>query len=124
MNKELESFERIKNYQIVVNAEKDEVKTISELLPSSCNEVETALKNYEELNKDYSIVVNEKIALGVMYVKEHKIVGIIKNKGIDILKLKECAKCKTPDEYNKRTGYFYHKDLDQEEFDLAKEILL
>lgn len=58
MNKELESFERIKNYQIVVNAEKDEVKTISELLPSSCNEVETALKQAQEDKKMLDIFKN------------------------------------------------------------------
>ena len=82
MSKELKSFDRIKNYQVIVNVEKDEVKTISELLPSSCNEVETALKDlswYKEQLKDFDIKENQLRETFIVY----------KNYQADQKKLKE-----------------------------------
>ncbi len=56
--------------------------------------------------------------------RELKALEIIRDKGVDILKLKECKRCKLPNEYNTRSCYSYHKELTQEEFDLLKEIML
>lgn len=56
MTKELKALERIGNYQVVTDYEKDEVKTIKELLPSSYEVVETALKRLEKIDKRDSVI--------------------------------------------------------------------
>lgn len=62
MSKELKSLERIENYQVVIDIEKDKTATIKELLPSSCETLETALKDYELLKQTKIIVADKKIS--------------------------------------------------------------
>lgn len=51
--------------------------------------------------------------------KELKALEIIKNKGVDIIELKNCRKAKTYNENTKRT---YCEEYTDEEFDLLKEV--
>ena len=110
MSKELESFDRIKNYQVIVDAEKDEVKTISELLPSSCNEVETALKKQEQ----------DQIKLKALEV-------ILKR---DFVDLKLLRRCRSHYEYNRQVAIRYESRgmdialLQEDDFEILKKAML
>ena len=135
ISKELKSFDRIKNYQILVNVEKDEVKTISELLPSSCNEVETALKELEYLkevkNMDDFYKKNNAIIDYELIGKKLKAFEIIKKKGLSVNDIAFIRNKESWETYIETMKQLYYGDehLDkvlktQEEYDLLKEVLL
>ena len=108
-------------YEILESAHKDfdDIKDICNSYNIEFNlpNIREALFTFAQLKGEYGTNWNN-------YNKKLKALEIIKEKGVDILKLKECKRCKKPDEYNKRTSYSYHKMLTQEEFDLLKEVLL
>ena len=114
MSEELESFNRIKNFQVVVDYEKDEVKTIYELLPASCKKVETALKELEvkrEVIGDILTGDDEKKLKAFEIIKK-------KNVKIDVLKYQSDVVF-----YNMAV-FEKEEILTQEEYDLLKEVLL
>lgn len=124
MSKELtplESFERIKN----ITYDRTDLYGIEEYR-KSLDIIETALKEKENIEKTINELFSEngKVITTIDIKKQLKAFEIIKDKGVDVLKLKECKRCKKPDEYNKRTCYSYHNELTQEEYDLLKEVLL
>lgn len=83
MSKELKSLERIENYQVVIDIEKDKTATIKELLHSSCETLETALKDYETMKE---IRYTSQFDLKQVN-KEHKALEIISKKGVKLGKI-------------------------------------
>lgn len=110
MTKELKALERIGNYQVVTDYEKDEVKTIKELLPNSYEVVETALKRLEnhEQNEDFN-----KDVLNYAFLNEQD--KIKKLKALEIIK--EIDK-------NALLQFISVCVKDQDKYDLLKEALL
>lgn len=110
MTKELEAFEEIKKYLVNLKFH---------FLEEELDTIETALKNYQKLSKDYSIVVDEKIELAVMCAKEHEALRIIVEKDVNLADIRCCA---TVEQYNvKENGNI---PLTRKEFNLLKEVTL
>lgn len=129
MTKELEALEEIGNHKIKydVNIKYDNgdetqrsFETIKDMFPNQFALIETTLKDFEKLNKDYSRVVNEKIELCIKCVKEYRALEIIKNKNVDILRIKITQNV---EQYNTRKIKGC-RNLTKEEYELLKEILL
>ena len=126
MSKELKSLERIENYQVVVDIEKDKTSTIKELLPNSCKTLETALKRLETLEE-------EKQSFDRQLEKKLKALEIIKEKGCSYIEKALIVSCKNYKEYcfEMNSGRVYLSEYErwatiktQEEYDLLKEVLL
>jgi hypothetical protein len=107
MSKELECFKRIKKYSIIVDYEKDIVKSIEELLPNSCREVEQALLKAQEKED------------------KAKAFNLINNKNVDIKLLKWAYP--SVEAYNvkvrEQKDYWWREELTKEEFELLKRWL-
>lgn len=144
INKELKAFNRIKNFQVVVDYEKDEVKTICELLPFSCKKVENALNdNYFyfymvakickylniDINLHRDLIETENEILNTILKNENKLkaLEIIANiaKHTFHFRLKERQNFGEDE-----TSYYLIIDnceyrlKDKEQYDLLKEVLL
>ena len=130
MNKGLEALEKL-NHTICLNLDNKtlvfgldkydncDCKDIYEF--SKCYEfIETALKNYEKLNHDYSIVVDEKVSMACEYAKKLKALEIIKNKVFPLCYVKS----HTWEQYRNSCFSKEKNALTQEEYDLLKEVLL
>lgn len=101
--------------------------------------IEIALKDYEKLQEEYKDFesIHEEIArhYNVLYkerlvwLKEHRVLNIIKDKNVNISILKDTD---SVEEYNQislyATKYSNHysfcKQLNQQEYDLLKEVML
>lgn len=141
MSKELKSFNRIKNFQVVVDYEKDEVKTINELLPASCNAVETALNDNHfyfymvakickylniDINLHRDLIETENEILNTIVKNEHKL------KALEIIKENKVGGLSLIWDIHKEMWFVYMSGFDfpimygneKEEYDLLKEVLL
>lgn len=114
MSKELEALNFINNFLISQTTD----TPIHKELCNACDLLRTTLKNYEKLNHDYSIVVDEKASMACEYAKKLKALEIIKEKKVDIRYLLDCRF----QHYNLLVEE--DEELTKEEYDLLKEELL
>lgn len=111
MSKSLEALERLRNTLLAEGYWQDILQDVSI--------IEKELKRLEEID-DILNTGGGIWATNGPVGKELKAIKIIKEKGIDIIALKECKKAKTYNENTKRT---YCEEYTEEEYDLLKEVL-
>ncbi len=132
MSKELEAFYKVKDKLIKVEGKTIYGSIIDltnlDIIENALNQLEELEKEYDNdikgLYEDYLDISKNYAELNEKYQELEKVLKIIKEKGVDIFKLKECKRCKLPKEYNMRSCYSRHKEITQDEFDLFKRVLL
>ena len=124
MSKELEALENIKHYDTRVGLHEDDYKII-----------ETALKDYEHSQQQRELYFKQAKELKELYKEELKNTAYYNNlalkykKALEIIKEKEVdigwlKRAKDLHEYNSGMGINSYSALNQEEYELLKEILL
>ena len=148
MSKELEALERILNYWVVFDEEKDDCKQIKDILPKSSQIVETALKEKETQDGVLKILkeiiefgqvlphieTNKDNGFDIMYAVGINIQRNIENKERELLRQwiletcfpKELKALEIIKEIDKNALLQFISVCvkDQEEYDLLKEVLL
>lgn len=133
--KELKSLERIENYQVVVDIEKDKTATIKELLPSSCGIIENALKRIPELEKEiadtheaYTMAIEKHIKDENEYIQWVQEGGYDKKEVEAFQVIKEELKIDLfyddkNNEYWIKTPH-YVRTISKDKYDILKKVLL